>query len=287
MTLEEYFAANPQTANEWAAEKNRLSPAELSTCDHEQVWWRCENGHEWQARVYSVTSGTGCPYCTGKRAIPGKTDLASTHPHIARMWSNKNKLQPTEVTAGSMKKVLLVCARGHEWECNIFSVARQNTGCPYCAGKQAIPGETDLATLKPELMSEWDFDKNAGLDPAALLPSSHVKAWWKCALGHSYQAAVFSRSKENGSGCPYCSGKKVLPGFNDLATLNPAVAAQWYRPLNGELKPEDVSPGSNKKVWWQCDEGHVWQTYIYSRTRSRGSGCPVCTGRAKARRRAV
>ena len=92
---------------------------------------------------------------------------------------------------------------------------------------------------------------------------------------------VFSRTRENGSRCPYCTGKQVLPGFNDLATLKPKVAKEWYQPLNGGLKPEDVTLGSNKKVWWQCGEGHVWQAFVYARGRKNGTGCPVCAGVAK------
>lgn len=34
-----------------------------------------------------------------------------------------------------------------------------NSGCPYCAGKRPIKGETDLATMHPELIIDWDFEK--------------------------------------------------------------------------------------------------------------------------------
>jgi hypothetical protein len=197
------------------------------------------------------------------------------------MWSPRNKLLPTEVTAASHKKVWWVCEKGHEWETSIEIVARLGCGCPYCAGKLAIPGETDLATLRPDLMAQWDFEKNT-LKPEAITIASHDKVWWKCDLGHSWKAAVFSRTKENGSGCPYCTGRLVLSGFNDLATLKPKLAKQWYQPLNGDLTPDKVTLGSNKKVWWQCSEGHVWQAYIYARTKKNGTGCPVCAGTVKA-----
>ena len=159
-------------------------------------------------------------------------------------------------------------------------IAIGNSRCPYCAGKRAIPGETDLATARPDLLEQWDYDKNQ-INPSEILPSSHEKAWWKCDKSHSWQAMVFSRTRENAAGCPYCTGRLVLAGFNDLATLKPKVAEEWYFPLNGELRPEDVSLGSNKKVWWQCRDGHVWKAAIYSRTRKKGTGCPVCAGQVK------
>ena len=250
---------------------------------NKRIWWRCEHGHEWQAKAYSIKAGCGCPYCAGKRSIVGETDLATTHPHIAKMWSPRNALAPTQVTAGSHKKVWLICDHGHEWETQVDTVALLGSGCPYCAGKKAIPGETDLATLRIDIMEEWDFEKNT-IDPRETMMASHDKVWWKCDKGHSYKAMVFARTKENGTGCPYCAGRKVLKGFNDMATLQPKLAKQWYQPLNGDLKPEDVTLGSNKKAWWQCGDGHVWEAYIYARTKPNGTGCPVCAGRGKGRK---
>lgn len=86
------------------------------------------------------------------------------------------------------------------------------------------------------------------------------------------------------SGCPYCAGRKVLPGFNDLATLAPDVAQQWHPTLNGALTPQMVTAGSHRKVWWECEQGHVWKAVIYPRTGLKKCGCPVCAGRTGAKR---
>ena len=79
-----------------------------------------------------------------------------------------------------------------------------------------------------------------------------------------------------GQSCPYCSGKKVLKGYNDLATKRPDVAKEWNYKKNGKLKPTDVTEKSGKKVGWQCSKcGHEWETAIINRT-SKSSGCPMC-----------
>ena len=96
-------------------------------------------------------------------------------------------------------------------------------------------------------------------------PASNRKAWWKCPLGHSYSAVISSRALR-GSDCPYCAGSKALAGFNDLAAKAPDVAAQWHPTLNGNLTPEMVTPGSHRRVWWQCPLGHTWKAFVYSRT---------------------
>lgn len=103
-------------------------------------------------------------------------------------------------------------------------------------------------------------------------PNSHNKVWWRCSEGHEWYAAIYSRNA--GVGCPYCSGKLVNKGKNDLQTLNPALANEWNHEKNDGLTPMDVMPNSGKKVWWICNEGHEWQAIIQNR--NRGSGCPQC-----------
>lgn len=115
-----------------------------------------------------------------------------------------------------------------------------------------------------ELMREYDFEKNININLDAVTLGSEEKIWWLCSKGHSYQAMVHNRKK--GSGCPYCDGKKVLVGYNDLATINPKLAAEWNYKKNGDLKPTDVTAGSHKKVWWICKNGHEWEAVINTRT---------------------
>ena len=105
--------------------------------------------------------------------------------------------------------------------------------------------------------------KRASL-PTQVISGTRRKVWWRCPKGHSYRAVIAQR-EQRGDGCPYCANRKVLPGFNDLATAAPLVAKQWHETLNGALAPEMVNAGSHKKAWWQCSYGHVWKAAIYSR----------------------
>lgn len=53
-----------------------------------------------------------------------------------------------------------------------------------------------------------------------------------------------------GSQCLHCSNQKLLEGFNDLAKLKPSIASEWHPTKNGDLTPNLVTPGSEKKVRW-------------------------------------
>jgi len=97
-------------------------------------------------------------------------------------------------------------------------------------------------------------EKNKDVDPRGMSPYTHRKVWWICPKGHSYLSAVSNRTKNmaktNGNGCPYCSGQKVLSGFNDLQTRYPMIAAMWHPAKNGEIQSNMVAPYSTQKAWW-------------------------------------
>lgn len=266
---------------EWDREKNMpLTPDSVHKGSHRKVWWNCNAGHAWQAEVRSRTGGSRCPYCTKRVLWVGDNDLAAANPVLAAQWDKEKngQLTPTDVLAGSERCVWWKCDKGHSWRASILRRSR-GAGCPVCLGKSVVPGENDLAARFPSLAAEWNTERNGSLKPNQVTSFSNRRVWWRCALGHAWQAVIASRVVEN-SGCPYCTGRRVLAGFNDLATLHPKIAAQWDSTLNGSLTAEMVTPGSHKRVWWKCSEGHVWKTAIYSRTGKQKCGCPVCAGKA-------
>lgn len=269
---------------QWHPAKNKpLTPRQVSYGSTQKVWWQCAKGHIWQAAVNARTANhTDCPYCAGRLPWPGETDLASQYPELVNEWhpAKNLPLTPEQVLPGSEKEVWWRCAKGHTWCVSVQSRTLDGTGCPVCAGRVIVPGENDMASQFPELAREWHPEKNGPLRPSQVAPSSRRRVWWLCPLGHTYAATVEARTGK-GSGCPYCAGKKVLAGFNDLETTQPLIAAQWPPALNGALTPQMVTAGSHKRAWWVCPEGHVWKAVIYSRAGPQKRGCPVCAGKVR------
>lgn len=200
--------SNPAIASEWNHEKNgRLKPEVITAGSSKKVWWKCSNGHEWQATIASRNSGNGCPYCSGRRTIKGESDLQTLNPALAKEWNyeRNGNSKPEDYSVNTPKRVWWVCSKGHEWQARI-SHRNNGSGCPYCSGRYAVVGENDLQTVNPSLAKEWNYEKNNGLMPADVLPNSNKKVWWKCSNGHEWQAAIYNRS--NGRGCPECFRKK-------------------------------------------------------------------------------
>ena len=266
---------NKELMSKYIYEKNKdYDLNKLTLGSSEKVWWKCIKGHEWQARISHIANGVGCPYCSGHRAIPGETDLFTTHPNFKKEWNyTKNvNLDPEKLKAGSNKKVWWKCDKGHEWEA-LINDRTSKKGCPYCSGHRVLIGYNDLATIKPDIAKEWNYKKNGNLKPTDVTSGSNRKVWWKCKQGHQWESKISNRVILSRR-CPYCSNQRILKGYNDLATINPELSKEWHPTKNEGLKPTNVSPSSGKKYWWIGKCKHEWQASIAHR--ANGTGCPIC-----------
>lgn len=154
--------------------------------------------------------------------------------------------------------------------------ARTKSGqnCPYCSGKRVLAGFNDLATTHPHLAAQWHPELNT-LSLQEVSAGSTKKVWWLGECKHEWDAVIQSRKR--GNGCPYCANRRVLAGFNDLASKQEfaPIVEEWH-PAN-TLKPTEVMPNSNTSVKWLCSNNptHEWDATIINRIR-KGSGCPHC-----------
>ena len=106
------------------------------------------------------------------------------------------------MSVSSGKKAWWECSEGHSWRTTPHN--RSNgSGCPFCSG-YLVSDTNRLSLIRPELLCEWDFDKNE-LTPFDVTVSSARKVWWRCSENHSWQAIIANRSK--GRRCPKCANK--------------------------------------------------------------------------------
>ena len=271
---------NPEVAAEWNYEKNgTLTPDQVKYSANIKVWWKCPNGHEWEAYVFNRSKGHGCPYCSNSSAMAGYNDLATTNPELIKEWDYENNgdLMPSDVLAGSHKKVWWKCSKGHSWKAEVKSRS-EGQKCPYCSNKRVLVGYNDLYTYcinnnREDLINEFDEAKNGFSMKDVTIGSAKI-LWWKCPKGHSYQAAAHRRIR-TGSGCGICSHNILMKNENDLLTTNPEIAQEWDYDKN-DCNPDEVMAGSNiKKYWFICPKGHSYQATPLSR--KKGSNCPICS----------
>lgn len=200
-----------------------------------------------------------------------KVYLFDHSPHLRDEWDYEKNVgvDPDKLTHASSKKVFWLCVRGHRWEASVPNRTIRNSGCPYCSNSRVLRGFNDLSTSHPSLSASL-VDPVVGYTVSS---GSMKKVEWICSDGHVWTASVKSRAI-NETGCPYCSGSRVLKGLNDLATTDPEIAEE----LKYSEYATKLSRGSTKKVWWACANNHQWEVSVNSRFRGATvSGCPFCT----------
>jgi hypothetical protein len=192
-----------------------------------------------------------------------KQPLSVTHPELAK---EADGWDPSTITYGSELKKQWKCQMGHKWEISPNGrTSRGGTNCPYCANQKVLVGFNDLKTTHPQLATQA-----SGWNPESVVAGNSKKMKWECKFGHQWEATIASRSGQ-GIGCPICSNKSVLAGFNDLATTNPKLASQAHG-----WDPTTVTEGSSKSKEWKCELGHLWIAGIGPRSAQK-QGCPYCS----------
>ena len=304
----------PCLAKQWHPTKNGgLGPMDVTCGVATKVWWYLpyddpvtglHYDFEWKASVKNRVVGDDCPFLSGQAVWPGFNDLATRNPVLAREWhpTKNGQLKPIDVTYGTHAKVWWYLPYDDpetglhydfEWEASVKSRV-VGSGCPFLCGQAVWPGYNDLATKAPKLAREWHPTKNEKLHPTNITFHSRKKVWWYLPyddpetgihFDFEWEAMVDVRAK--GQECPYLSGKAVWRGYNDLATKAPDLAKEWHPTKNNMLKPEEVTCGSDKKVWWYLpyDDPETgahfdfeWKEKINNRIH--GRACPYLSGRA-------
>lgn len=269
---------SPELMKLWDYEKNIIDPASLLPSSYEEVFFKCSFGHEFTAKVRNQHRRNGCPECKKNEKV--KNSLTKINPDFMQFWdyekNNEINLDPSKLSIYSNKKAHFLCDKNHQYTGIIASCLR-GFSCPYCEGKEATK-TNNFAISHPELLKEWDFEENKilDLDPYQILANSSKKAAFICSKGHKWKTEIRLRTKY-GSGCHVCTSQKVSDDTN-FAVIHPKLAEEWHPTKNGTLKPTDLLPMSNKKIWFKCKaKGHDFEMQL--RSRSVGNNCPYCSGK--------
>jgi hypothetical protein len=272
---------HPALAVQWDQKRNgNLTAGTVLAGSNKKVWWRCAEGHAWQAIIGNrALRGSGCPYCGAKAVLPNYNDLATKHPTLAMFWDpGVEQKQAHQVSAGNATaKLHLRCVKGHRFVRTPAKLVLYPF-CPFCDGRAVAEGENDLVTTHPWVASWWHPSRNGMLEPGHVKAGSEKRVWWLCPDGHEFDQTIDYRTRQKQQQCPVDSGRLMLTGVNDVATKHPDLIADWDYERN-DVDPTQVVPGVRKR-WWTCYRGHTRHTQVPSRARS--GGCSVCPPEERA-----
>jgi hypothetical protein len=241
---------HPDIAADWDAEANgELTPNDVAAPSKIRVAWKCPVGHQYSVSIYTRVRTNGCKFFhrgalaeSVRRAKLAKSiSFAQAHPDLVARWdASKNQLHPSSVSVRSKVKIWWRCESGHEW-LTTPQARSIGQGCPTCEvlsrgarirADRLRKGGKSFADTYPELLAEWDYDRNTLL-PTEISPKSNIRASWKCKFGHEWEASVTNRS-HNMSGCPYCTNQTSRLEIFVLCELRSVFdLVEWRKKFDG------------------------------------------------------
>lgn len=263
------IADEPGLADEFA-DDNPLPATFVGRSRKDHFNWVCRDcGTPWSAAPFTRWNGLhGCPKCTEMAKEEERAAKVAQRTYRQRIKDERKKLRNLKFRLRKVHTQLKIEKKRRD---NAESAERRRL-------QRLKDTKSSLLHVRPDVAAEL-----VGVDPSTVSAYSGIKQRWRGSnCGHEWKAKVNDRVSKN-SGCPVCAGRTILPGTNDLLTLFPAMAAEWSK--RNERSVDTVSPGSNTKFWWTCQQcGHEWKAQPNARCYFRNRGCPACfkSGRSRS-----
>ena len=181
--------------------------------------------------------------------------------------------------ANQIKTLTRIC------ECILEILGEKREDC--CVNMQKVIHDANLYTKQcrtedsfgynyPELLNEWDYEKNEGIDPYKILHATHTNVDWICNKNpeHKWKTDVSSRTNKNHpTGCPRCAGMLEV---NDIRTVYPKLYEEVNISKNTGIDAAKITIGSVAYIDWRCTKcGHEFEARAIDRTYCK-SGCQKC-----------
>ena len=287
-----YFYAHRDEIDKIYSPKNKKPFSDIRAYSDEDIILVCEKGHEFTKKPSSISSykNYDCPICQKIAAFEKfKASILGAHENIKSLWDEEKNYDYYVTQNNSFDnwyQFFGKCNAGHEDFFDVRAIARNGGTCPYCAERKVDVGVNDLKTLRPDLEAKWS-DKNDRQMEEFFTDSSYPAGWHCDECGGHFTRTIREMCEDDS--CPYCTNKKVLPGYNDVTTKFPVLADEAYDIGNYMIGTKLNECNENSKKWSynKCpDCGEVYRMRICDRAEKAERGhreCPNCNYIAKNR----
>lgn len=230
----------------------------------------CKHDYIWEVFPSDLYKGIGCKFCKSEKISCSKLKSHDEFVHKAIMKNKYISNGDIEILGMyiDVKTPVRCRCNVHDyiWDAHIDSLYA-GCGCKYC-------GLDKLSTCNSLSYEDFSYRLSLMHNDIKLVGtytngSTHTE--FKCKNGHVWQSLPTKILQ--GNGCPYCNGKQVLVGFNDMWTTRPDIAGL----LNNSNDGYKYTYGSKKKLEFKCRLcGHI-QEKVIKDVSLQGFSCNRCS----------
>lgn len=289
LTKESFAAVYPAYLDMYS-ENNDRKPSDIFYTAPNWLKWVCRKcGHEFGGEIDTIVNDTenACPYCNSRIIQPEVNSLKALRPDIAKYWLDTNVLKVDEVFVTAGYRAWFSCPDcGNPINEIISDFVNGKYDCPYCNGRQAMPGKTSLAALYPDIAKLYS-SKNP-MDADHVFPNVSTNVAWECDVcGQEFHSTI-KDMVDGAYNCPYCNNRLPLPGVNTFKANHLDLMDEWDTLSNYCLgvDPDTILDNYGSKVWWICpnDNTHRYEMSVSERLfyqKRHREPCCYCKGRRR------
>ncbi len=289
-----YAEQYPELLPLFDEEKNGRTLASIISSESNTIkfWWNCQLcGNPFQSRLHSMivsqkTSTKGCPYCARMKLLPGES-FAEIHKDLMAEYDPSNTIDPFTVFPNHKEASSWICPNNpeHKWEAT-FGLRHAGGGrCPICNRTQLIEDINSFAAVYPGLVEMWSPSNERAANEIFYNSSLWLK--WVCPICSGEYGAFIKDVIEADNPCPYCTDRRVRPGFNSFKVRHKDLMEEWDSLSNYLLAdPDQIGDSCSIPVWWNCPNNKEHHYLMSPKQRllfqkRQQEPCPYCKGRRR------
>ncbi len=287
--FEKSFASH-EKSKYWST-KNNISPREVFKSSSKSYLFNCICGHEIEKKLYAITNGEWCMYCSNKELCKDENCIDCFEKSFAShekssFFSITNNINPRFLFKNSHQTYLFSCICNHNFNSQLISITR-GRWCPYCSNPSSKLCKDDNCNdcfeksfASHEKSKYWSNKNN--ISPREVFKKSDNKYLFDCICGHEFESSLYNIS--NNSWCPYCSNPPQKMCFsNECINCFEKSFASHEKSINWSKKniinPREVFKNSHNKFFFYCNNGHEFECILSNI--SNGSGCYYCKNKTE------
>lgn len=270
-------ALHPDVAKCLIYDHDRTDNKSIEMCD-----WKCPDCQGVytafiQEIIFHAEKGKNtCPYCNETQVFPAYNSLKARHPDVAKLWSPRNKKAADQVLPKSTEQALWICSDCYnEYDAMILSMTSGEMQCPYCTGWKTLPGVDPFSVKHLDIVELWSSRNKRRA--SEVQPESATEFFWNCPECHGEFKSTIQGMMSGETDCPYCSNRRVLPGYNSLVAKYPEIAKLWSS--QNVKTADEVLYNSHEIAMWTCPNCHGEFTASVQYMLANKEDCPYCNDR--------
>ena len=192
------------------------------------------------------------------------------YPELEKYYSKENRRSFKSYALQSNEKPLWTCDNGHTYPNSIYRLSQRGFFyCPLCEGSIVVADINLVTAKRKDIVDQWSC-KNDFL-PEEVYYNTTSPVLWECPTCSGTYAFPVSDKREGNVSCPYCNGRRVLSGFNEI----PSWLIKEYS-LKNEVPISEYPVNSVHKVLWTCPTCHGDYLYRMCDREIGDDSCPYC-----------